>query len=232
MTEKEAINPSFLKPWLLLDTACTEGMVAIAVDGKIVAFEGLSVPQKHGESLPDAIENVLLTAGLYMRDLSGVAVGVGPGSFVGVRVAMAHAKGLCLSLGIPLIGVCTLSAFAGHEAVPVGQGVAFIDARRNELYARKLKKSVKQGTWALEPLGEPFAVSPADLEQLLATADFAVGYGLSHPKVHLANAPSPAGLFALLQNQYGVRDVLQDHTLDLLPEYCRSPDVRRPAGLV
>ena len=77
---------------LLLDTAMPSGVVALARDEEILSEEALGESRQHGEKLSGAIENVLVGAQVRMSELDGIAVGVGPGSFVGVRVAMATAK--------------------------------------------------------------------------------------------------------------------------------------------
>lgn len=123
--------------WLILDTACPRALVALARDGVVLSEVYLHEYRRHGELLAGAIEACLSQAGCQMSELKAVAVGQGPGSFIGVRVAMAHAKGLCMALQIPLVGFNTL---AGIEN-PGADGVA-IDARRGEYYA--LQKGEEQ----------------------------------------------------------------------------------------
>ena len=124
--------------WLLLDTACPRAMVAIVLNGKIAAEVYLEEAFKHGEKLSGAIESCLTKANIKINQLEGVAVGRGPGSFVGVRVAISHAKGICMALQIPLVGICTLSAMAASfDFDGFAQGFAYLDARRSEFYIKK-----------------------------------------------------------------------------------------------
>ncbi|MEI6805704.1 MAG: tRNA (adenosine(37)-N6)-threonylcarbamoyltransferase complex dimerization subunit type 1 TsaB [Myxococcaceae bacterium] len=118
--------------WLILDTACPRALIALAQEDRVLAEVYLDEYKRHGERLAGAIENCLSQAGRRIQELGAVAVGVGPGSFIGVRIAMAHAKGLCTALQIPLFGFNTLAGIEGNGAILVA-----IDARRNEFYALK-----------------------------------------------------------------------------------------------
>lgn len=138
---------------LLLDTACSRGLVAIAQDNQIVASYYLEETLKHAEKLADAIESCLTMAAIKTTELDRIVVGKGPGSFVGVRIAMAHAKGMAFALGIPVVGVCTLRAIAGGKSETV-----YIDARRGEFYVldqgsdpRTVKHDMLQETWITAP---------------------------------------------------------------------------------
>lgn len=119
--------------WLILDTACPRALVALARDGVIVTEVYLHEYRRHGELLAGAIETCISQAGCQIGDIKAVAVGQGPGSFIGVRVAMAHAKGLCMALKIPLVGFNTLAGIESH-----GADWLAIDARRGEYYALKV----------------------------------------------------------------------------------------------
>ena len=73
-----------------------------------------------------AADELLRSAGLDPRELDAIVVGTGPGSFTGIRIGLATARGLALGLGLPVAGVSTLHAFAGGRPV--------IDARRGEVF--------------------------------------------------------------------------------------------------
>lgn len=115
------------------DTATPAVSVALH-DGERVVAEAFAVDaRRHGELLTPMIADVLADAGASRRDLTAVAVGVGPGPYTGLRVGLVTARVLAAVLGLPVYGVCTLDIIAG--AVPPGQpfGVA-TDARRKEVY--------------------------------------------------------------------------------------------------
>ncbi|MES2503856.1 MAG: tRNA (adenosine(37)-N6)-threonylcarbamoyltransferase complex dimerization subunit type 1 TsaB [Myxococcota bacterium] len=136
----------------MIDSACPRAVVALARDGKILAEVFLEEYTKHGENLPGAVRRCFELADLKVKDLEAIAVGIGPGSFIGVRIAMAHAKGLAMALQIPLIGFDTLAGIdkRGFQCVA-------IDARRAEFYiyrqgASSVSKSLPEDAY-LETLG-------------------------------------------------------------------------------
>jgi len=79
------------------------------------------------------IDALLRQAGAHTRELEGIAVGIGPGSFTGVRIGLATARGLALALGVPVAGVSTFAALAAGAA----GAVPIIDARRGEVFVRQ-----------------------------------------------------------------------------------------------
>ena len=111
---------------LAFDTATEAATSALVDDGKVLG-ERLS----RAQTLLEDVDALLRQGGAHPRDLDALAVGVGPGSFTGVRIGLAAARGLGLALDLPAAGVSTLRALAAGapEAVPV------IDARRQEVFA-------------------------------------------------------------------------------------------------
>ncbi len=85
------------------------------------------------ERLLPLLEEILAEAGVGWRDLAGIGVGTGPGNFTGVRISVAAARGLALSLGVPAIGVTRLEALAHGLPRPV---TVVEDARREEAYVQ------------------------------------------------------------------------------------------------
>jgi tRNA threonylcarbamoyl adenosine modification protein YeaZ len=121
---------------LALDTATPAVTVAVA-DGERVLAERTTVDaRRHGELLAPAVSGVLADAGLDRRSLTRVAVGVGPGPFTGLRVGLVTARMLGATLGLPVVGVCTLDVLA-LQAVEEGLTGPFrvvTDARRKEVH--------------------------------------------------------------------------------------------------
>ena len=98
--------------YLALDTSTRIGSVCVAVGTAVQARGILDKPAAHGSELVPKIREVLQRGGMELAELSGIIVGSGPGSFTGVRVAAATAKGLCRALEIPLWAVSSLEAGA------------------------------------------------------------------------------------------------------------------------
>jgi tRNA threonylcarbamoyladenosine biosynthesis protein TsaB len=117
-----------------MEASTPAGSVGV-VDGEELLGEcAFCTVRDHSEQLLAGVDRVLRGAGLGLQDLDGIAVGLGPGSFTGLRVALSTAKGLAMALGIPLRGVPTLEALAHN--VPFWSGVVcpMVDARRGRVY--------------------------------------------------------------------------------------------------
>lgn len=112
---------------LLIDTCGETGSIAIADDAAVLSAEELPARAASSTLLP-AIERVLQAAVWSVRDLQGVAVVSGPGSFTGVRVGLAAAKGLCEAVALPLATLSRLEVLGG--AAGLSEGFAVLDAGR------------------------------------------------------------------------------------------------------
>ena len=112
---------------LAFDTATSVATVALVRDGTVLG-EATAVPVR----VLEAADRLLDAAGAEPRDLGALVVGVGPGSFTGVRIGVATARGLALALDVEVAGVSTLDALAlGADGV-----VPVIDAKRHEVFVR------------------------------------------------------------------------------------------------
>ncbi len=196
---------------LAFDTATPAVTVAVH-DGREVLAEHSAVDaMRHGELLAPAISRVLDEAGADRRDLTDIAVGVGPGPFTGLRVGLVTARTLGAVLGVPVHGVCTLDVLAAAAEVP-GPFVVATDARRKEVY------------WAayadrLTRRSGPHVAKPADVD----APGPVVGRGaVLHPEAFPAAAPPEypsAGVLADMVVR-GEADVVAPD-----PLYLRRPDV-------
>lgn len=120
---------------LAFDTSAAHCAAAVLVDGKIRVERREAMARGQAERLMPLLEEVLAEARLGWRDLDALAVGVGPGNFTGIRIAVSAARGLALALGVPAIGVSTLEAQAEGMARPC---LSLADARRGMVYAQVL----------------------------------------------------------------------------------------------
>ncbi len=125
---------------LHLETATRNCSVALGRDGSLIDLEERATEgYSHGENLHLFIDRVLKRNDLQPRDLQGVCVSKGPGSYTGLRIGVSAAKGLCFALDIPLISMTTNAVLAHHpavEAAPDKKIVTVIDARRMEVYGQ------------------------------------------------------------------------------------------------
>ncbi len=134
---------------LAIDTAGPDCAVALARSGpggdEILVRFSERIGRGHAERLMPMIETALEDAGVAFADLERMAVTTGPGSFTGVRVGIAAARGLALALDIPAVGIGSLEALAAPvaRARDTGTVVAALDARRGEVYL--LAHDIKSG---------------------------------------------------------------------------------------
>lgn len=129
---------------LCIETASTNCSVALAKNGSLFALkEDYNDGFSHAERLHLFIRDILAENDMQLSNLDAIAVSKGPGSYTGLRIGVSAAKGLCFSLGIPLISVSTLTALANQvkENVMV---VAMLDARRMEVYTAVFDKEKEQ----------------------------------------------------------------------------------------
>ena len=120
---------------LAIDTASSVSSVAVASEGKLQAEVTVEAGRTHSETLLSHIEGALSFAGVERSALRGVAVSIGPGSFTGLRIGLATAKAIAYGLGIPLVGVSTLAAFALAFPVPDVHTLVLMDAQKGNAYA-------------------------------------------------------------------------------------------------
>jgi tRNA threonylcarbamoyladenosine biosynthesis protein TsaB len=118
---------------LLVDTCLAVCQAAVVRDGVVLASASEPMARGHQERLAPMVREVVAAAGAPLADVERIAVTVGPGSFTGLRVGLAFAKGLAMALGRPCVGVGTLAALAASEAGG-GLRTAAIDAGRGAIY--------------------------------------------------------------------------------------------------
>ena len=116
-------------------------LALVAPDGRVLGRTASEVGREHAARIVGAIDRLLTDAGRTRRDVVAVAVGVGPGSYTGVRVAIATAKGMARALDVPLHGASTLAAVAASRLLPGERGVAVLDARRGNVYAALVQRA-------------------------------------------------------------------------------------------
>jgi tRNA threonylcarbamoyladenosine biosynthesis protein TsaB len=117
-----------------IETSTARSSVAIVEDDRVLASASLGVARRHGEFLAPAIHFCLQQAAVGVDRLAGVAVGVGPGLFTGLRVGIATAQTLAAALQLPVVGLSGLDVLALQARYTSRPICAAIDARRGELF--------------------------------------------------------------------------------------------------
>jgi tRNA threonylcarbamoyl adenosine modification protein YeaZ len=144
---------------LSIDTSCGAASAAVvdAASRQALAFRSEPMTRGHAEALGPIVESVMRAADDGFASLGAIAVAVGPGSFTGIRIGLAMARAMALTLEVPIVGVSTLVAFAApliDEQRP-GVVVSAIDARHGAVYFQAFEASGR-------PLFEPRIASLRD----------------------------------------------------------------------
>jgi len=190
------------------------------------------------------VDTLLTESGTGRADLGGVAVSAGPGSFTGLRIGVATARGLAQGLGIPAVPVCTLQALAETVPTPGTLVCPLLDARRSQVYTALYRRGWEE-PFSLNSLVEPKAMSLAELTANLKAYEEPVvftGEGLQSYSVVLKEALGkhailPAAPFRLCRAAMVAlcgRALLAANPeasyLELLPSYLRRPEAERKAA--
>jgi tRNA threonylcarbamoyladenosine biosynthesis protein TsaB len=152
-----------------IETSTRRGSVAAAMDGVTLGTLAHEEPSAHAERVLALIERLLSDVGWSRSSIERVAVGIGPGSFTGLRVGIALAQGIALGLGCPIVGVGSLAALASSApATERRTRVPVLDARRGELFVAAYDL---EGRELLAPNAVPIAGIGALLAELGAPRD-------------------------------------------------------------
>ena len=136
---------------LSLDTSTEYLTLAISDGAKIIGRMHKSAPRNHSSLLMPMIERLLKKARLKLEDLDGLCIGVGPGSFTGLRIGVATVKGLAFVTGKSIVAVPTFDAIAANAGRMRGIICVVLDARKNKVYGCFYKSDGKGGVKRLSP---------------------------------------------------------------------------------
>ncbi|MBB5193502.1 tRNA threonylcarbamoyladenosine biosynthesis protein TsaB [Silvimonas terrae] len=130
--------------YLALDTSTEYLSLALSGTAEGVTVRDWHVGQRHAELTLPSIEQLLADTGVSRKDIAGIAFGMGPGSFTGLRIGCGIAQGLAFGLSVPILGVSTLLALA--EQCPAERAYACLDARMNQVYSAAWQRDAN-GQW-------------------------------------------------------------------------------------
>ena len=152
----------------IASVAITSGTLAAGSVRAVFSWRGAV---SHSSRLLTVVETMMTEARIGFSELAGLAVGLGPGSFTGLRIAMATVKGLAAATGLPLYGASSLDCLAAGIAGE-GQVVVAVDARKKEIYAARYRIGAGHGP---ERLGKIVAIDPEKIDALIDAPCLFVG---------------------------------------------------------
>ena len=151
---------------LAIDTSTDNLGLALMESGQLRGEYNLSLKRQHSEKLLPLIEQIFELLGIQPRELNGVAVATGPGSFTGLRIGITTAKLLGRIFSIPVKGISTLEIMAAGIAEPYL--LPLIDARRKRVYCSFYQNLRTANDNFLKEIYQPTAISIAELPELLS----------------------------------------------------------------
>lgn len=205
-----------------LDTCLNACSVAVLDGERVLAHRSEAMARGHQERLAPMAQAVMADAGVAFPDLQRIGATVGPGSFTGLRVGVAFAKGLASALSIPAVGVGSLEALAAEAS---GLVAAAIDARRDQLYLQVFE----DGEALMAPDVLPVGTAAARLAELgMGRALTLVGSGapLLAEAAPGAQVLTPEGCDARKVARLAATRPLTP----IRPLYLRAPDAKLPGG--
>ena len=210
---------------LALDTSGSGCSVAVydSETEAVLGRSGADLGKGHAERLMEFVDEALAAAGRSLDDIDRIAVTVGPGSFTGIRVGVATARGLALALGKPAVGVSTLAVLAeSSRAASSGKAVLVaIDAKRDEVYLQAFDATGAAAT-------EPEALSVESARERYANFDGVIGGSGAHLVAPDIPAKSPELIDIAAVARLGA--AADPASAKPRPLYLRGPDAKPQAG--
>ena len=216
-----------------IDTSTSQTSVALWAQGEVVAAMQFAGARKHDEVAP-AVERLLEWTGIELGHVGGVAVGIGPGLYTGLRVGVEAAKTLAQVLRVPIVGVSSLDVLAFAVRTTRRRIGAVLDARRGEVFFafyRSVHAGVmREGEYRVERPEAVAAELESDPEEVLLVGNGAMLYRREFEEagVHVGFAPAAlAHPWASALVELSAARFIREETnrpADVVPLYLRKTD--------
>lgn len=195
--------------WLLLETSGRVGEVGVAEDGRLVTSTRLDGGRQHARDLTPAVAALIDGAGWRPKDVSAVAVSIGPGSYTGLRVGVMTAKAWAYATGCEVAAVPTFHVIAGQADVTGNALDVIADALKGKLYAQPFARAAEGQAW--QPAGKLVIVASDEWRRRRRATAFVTGPAVRptddwpnvvpesrrHPRVETLLALAATGAYAL-----------------------------------
>ncbi len=207
-----------------IDTALGSCAAAVydAGLGETLAAESIDMERGHAEAIMPMVERVVRSSRVDFEDMERVVTTVGPGSFTGLRVAIAAAHGMAIGWSIPLTGMNSLALLAASAPPGDGKVAAAMTGGHGELFVQTFDRKKLTATGPILNLSPPAAAMKVDAPLVVGSGAPAL-VAARHSGEALELLPSASRALAL-------PELLR--TLDCKPIYARAPDAKIPAQLV
>jgi tRNA threonylcarbamoyladenosine biosynthesis protein TsaB len=216
-----------------IDTSTSQTSVALGEQGELVGAMQFNGVRRHDDVIP-AIERLLEWTGIELGRVGGVAVGIGPGLYTGLRVGVEAAKTLAQVLHVPIVGVSSLDVLAFAVRTTRRRIGAALDARRGEVFFAFYRSVpggvIREGGYRVDRPGALAAELEADPQEVLLVGNGAMLYrrAFEEPGVHVGFAPAAlaypwASALVELSAPRFIREET-DRPTDVVPLYLRKTD--------
>lgn len=167
---------------LAIDTATDVCGIAITEDKQLITEYRSNFKRAHAEKLIDSIDKVLADGNLSIKDLDGIAISIGPGSFTGLRIGLSVVKGLTFATNVPVVSVITLDALA-HQALFWNHQICpLLKAQADEAYTALYR--VKE--FNLQRISEYRLITLNDLTNLFTKKTLIINNGMKNLKHYIS----------------------------------------------
>lgn len=210
---------------LALDTCMAACSAAVTRDGEVLASASEVMERGHQERLATLVREVVGDAGIAFAQIDRVVATTGPGSFTGLRVGLAFAKGLGLALNRPVVGVGTLAALAASETTD-GVTLVAVDARRGQTWLQAFGDGEALSAAEAPDQGDAPAsaatLARGPVARLVGSAAEQLAAAFPAAVVISRDAPDPVALARL-------GAAVDPREAPATPIYLRAPDAKRAA---